>query len=245
MSWAEIKYALNSTLGTSSFKSLDKIITDLIGITNNTGGSATAGTVMAKLNTIINSANVSHGSKIFLSSGSWTAPTGVCMAYVEIVGSGGGGYGDTSQNSTAYSGKKGGVTSFGSLLRVDGSEGGGPDAKNSPDGGQLNAADSCVILSGLTEPYRNNTNYSDYPVDKNDRRIPLWPTRNGNYGCGGAFGGGALYRRGVPGTCCTAIVPVNPGTSYTITCGVGGAAGSGNSQGTYGAGGSGYVVVTW
>lgn len=78
--WSGIKYALNSRLGTSTFKSLDKLIDDvqtevaksdtasasgtlsqkirytnstLIGATNATKGTATTGTVMGKLRAII------------------------------------------------------------------------------------------------------------------------------------------------------------------------------------------------
>lgn len=54
--WAEVKKALNSTLGTASFKPLDQIIeytNALIGSTADTGGSSSAGSVMAKLNKAI------------------------------------------------------------------------------------------------------------------------------------------------------------------------------------------------
>lgn len=46
----------SATTGTVTAK-INNIITNLLGATNNTGGSANAGTMMAKLNTLINSAN--------------------------------------------------------------------------------------------------------------------------------------------------------------------------------------------
>ncbi len=64
--WSGIKHAINSTLGTAGFSPLDEIVKTRaaqttvdtindtkIGATNNTGGTATAGTAMAKLNKVI------------------------------------------------------------------------------------------------------------------------------------------------------------------------------------------------
>lgn len=56
--WGPLKYAVNTRIGKSTFKALDILIDELsalIGTTTDTGGTETAGTAMAKLNSSLTS----------------------------------------------------------------------------------------------------------------------------------------------------------------------------------------------
>lgn len=71
--WAEIKYALNSTLGTSSFKPLNELLEDIAG-----------------------------GEVIFKESGVFTVPDGVTAIFVTACGGGGGGGSRKKSSSDEY-----------------------------------------------------------------------------------------------------------------------------------------------
>ena len=136
-------------------------VLDVIGETGDTGGSATAGTVMAKINHIIKRDNENHGFKEITTAGttSWTCPEGVYMVYVTAQGGQGGGGG-------------GGGTSY-----------------------ELSGSKQYVYVGG-----------------------------------GGGSGGLSPI--------ITAILPVIPGQTYSITVGAGGTEGTGGTAGVGNAGGT-------
>lgn len=70
-------------------------INTLIGATNNIGGSATAGTVMAKLNALLGKTSAPTGYQVYDTAGTktWTCPTGVHVVTCLVIGAGGGGGG--------------------------------------------------------------------------------------------------------------------------------------------------------
>ena len=94
-------------------------VNSLIGSTSDTGGTATAGSVMGKLNALL-SANTNHGSQEFASSGTWTAPEGVYQVYIVACGgSGGGGGGGTTSYINQY------IYDYGEVTRYAGTGGSG------------------------------------------------------------------------------------------------------------------------
>jgi hypothetical protein len=94
---------------------------DNIGATGDTGGSATAGTVMGKLNKAITdittidgiidtintntAGNNTHGTQTYSTAGTytWTCPSNVKQVVVTVVGGGGGGGGGSKGDEDAYS----------------------------------------------------------------------------------------------------------------------------------------------
>ena len=157
--WQMLEYLYdvnNNALANSSTQG----VLDIIGEPGDTGGSATAGTLMAKINHIIKRDNENHGFKEITTAGttSWTCPEGVYIVYVTAQGGQGGGGG-------------GGGTSY-----------------------EFNGSNKYVFVGG-----------------------------------GGGSGGLSPI--------ITAILPVIPGQTYSITVGDGGTAGTGGTAGVGNAGG--------
>ena len=109
--WGPLKYAVNTRIGKSTFKALDILIDELsslIGTTSDTGGTDSAGTVMAKLNGLY--PNRLHGYQEFTTAGTftWTCPEGVKTVYVTgYGGTGGGGGGGAGKDSFWRYGRSG------------------------------------------------------------------------------------------------------------------------------------------
>jgi hypothetical protein len=82
--------------GTLSQKStaIFNFVKSRIGAPTDGGGTTQQGSIMAKLNALLN-ANLTHGMQTYSTAGSytWVAPEGVGVVYVSLVGGGGGGGG--------------------------------------------------------------------------------------------------------------------------------------------------------
>ena len=84
MSWAEIKHALNSTLGTGSFKSLNLLIKDMVNTLETNIGK--------KIDGVSNHIDaIQSGYQIFTATNTWTVPNGVTKIYISGCGAGGDG----------------------------------------------------------------------------------------------------------------------------------------------------------
>jgi hypothetical protein len=126
----------NTASGTGTLsQKLSWIGNTLIGATNQTGGSATAGTVMAKLNAIIanqaeNSGN-NHGVAVFSTAGThqWTCPEGVYLVSAILCGAGGGGGGGGGGVTSTLTGSGNSAVS-GSYSGGSGGGGGGAGGIN-------------------------------------------------------------------------------------------------------------------
>jgi hypothetical protein len=168
MSWAEIKSALNSTLGTPNFKALDQLIKDTVTElaetskiwTYDTPGTYTwqrppgVGTVEV---TIVG-AGGGGASGGYYSGGGGGGAGFINTRILDVsgfdsvqvtVGAGGAGAAGGSGNRGATAGSTGGTSSFGSLLSVSGGRGGASSSSNS--GGQ-GGWGSCGGNSGQCAP---------------------------------------------------------------------------------------------
>ena len=90
--------------GTLSQKStaIFNFVKSRIGAPTDGGGTTQQGSVMAKLNAVLNQ-NLSHGTQTFTSSGTWTCPEGVGVIYVTASGGAGGGGGGGGGHKVSYS----------------------------------------------------------------------------------------------------------------------------------------------
>lgn len=213
--WAEIKHALNSTLGTSSFTSLDKLL----------------GTKIETVDT--NVKGLRGGGQTFTSSGTFTVPYGVTKIWVTAcaggqagyylagasnIASGGAGgdwivrraYSVTSGSKLSITVGKGGTTSgafggstvVGSLvtLACPGTRGGNGGIANENSDYFLSTGKDGFSSAGICNDYRRGSG-------------------GGSLGCGGSSGGNGL-------------------------CGGGGGGITGSSH-TACAGGDGIVIIEW
>lgn len=214
--WAEIKHALNSTLGTSSFTSLDKLL----------------GTKIETVDT--NVKGLRGGGQTFTSSGTFTVPYGVTKIWVTACA--GGQAGAYSSSDVACGGCGGdwivrraySVTS-GSKLSITVGKGGttsGAYGGSTVVGGLVTLA--CPGTRGGAGGLGNDKNYSE----KNDGKDGFasggfgYYTRGGgggSLGCGGSSYGPIYYGRLGGG-----------GAGQTYVSGVG-----------VRAGGDGIVIIEW
>lgn len=85
--------------GTLSQKStaIFNFVKSRIGAPTDGGGTTQQGSIMAKLNALLNQ-NITHGSQTYSTAGTytWTCPDGVGVVYLSLVGGGGGGGGGAS-----------------------------------------------------------------------------------------------------------------------------------------------------
>ena len=164
----------------------------------------------------------------FNSNGNWAAPTGVNFVTVYSVGGGGGGGGGgASNNGDSFNGSgSGGTTSFGTNLVVSAGGGAGGSFGNSMNfTGGISANGTKVSApvnsgkGGLSSPYASNSSQPN-----------------------------VAYTRGQDGAQKIATIAVTPTTNYAIAIGSGGTGGNVNASDVGvagGAGGSGYLSLTW
>lgn len=163
----------------------------------------------------------------FTSNGNWTAPTGV--NYVTVFARGGGGASSSTNNATngdTYNGSNaGGDTTFGTNLVIARGGNAAPNTSQSASGtatgGRAGTANSGA--GGVT-----GTNGTG--AITNVITVPIY--------------------HGKDGTQVSATVQVTPGSNYAIAIGAGGSAGNwtgGNGAAgmSVGAGGSGFLSLTW
>lgn len=263
--WAETKNALNSTLGTSKFLSLDKMIKDTWG-----------------------------GMREYTSAGTYSLkiPDNVTVIKITACGAGGGGgAGGSISDTNKYRGKDGGATIVGNLVTLAGGYGGDGGIANtmyptvsvgngSGRGGAGSAAQSdddiksnsyggdgitdfpffgtggkCTSSSGS---YRGGGGGGGSLGPGGNGGTSADPAASGNKGGGGAGGYGSSRSNtvgrggsgGSGGQVVMGTYNVTPNTTISITVGKGGAGGVGfqssyGNTGTGGAGGDGYVKIEW
>jgi hypothetical protein len=165
----------------------------------------------------------------FTSNGNWTAPAGVNYVTVFALGGGGAssGAGSTFNQSNNYNGSNaGGDSTFGTNLVI---------ARGGVQAGIGSGASSSVDFAG---------NGVSAPANSGKKGM----TVNGNTGVNqtiSAADGGAS-----DGTQIKATVQVTPNTNYAVAVGAGGSIGNYNGNSGFktmaaGAGGSGFVSLTW
>lgn len=266
--WAAVKYALNSTLGTSSFLPLDKII------------------------------KAASGVKIFDSPGTFTfdVPDGVDV--LQIIACGGGGSGANGSVADTYEyihGNAGNVTVIGDLITLSGGLGGKSsgavsDCVGGDSGGDGGGSGGCCRAYGEEDNKKNtggnglkdagglagsNTGTSGNSAlgggggggslgaggkggngKNNTSDTEGSEGSDGKKGSGGG-GGGALVAKnrgynysggggGGGGAAIDALFTIESGVNRTIqiTVGAGGAIGS-TAENHGGKGGDGYVEIRW
>lgn len=160
----------------------------------------------------------------FTSNGNWTAPTGVNYVTVYALGGGGasGGSGSGSNGDNYNGSNSGGDTTFGTNLVI--ARGGLVGSNGIPNSGSAySGGQTATANSGQGGNY-GGTN------------------QPANHGALGNFASRS-------GTSVTATVAVTPGSNYSIAIGAGGNIGSYPPNGiaavSAGAGGSGYLSLTW
>lgn len=170
--------------------------------------------------------------QIFTSSGTWTNPGGINRVLVEVQGAGGGGRGTTTDGSA------GGSSSFGAFVTAFGGSGG-----QSTVGGVGGSASAGFIVPGSQGGIRVGGassagigGSSFYGTGGNSGLA-----EGNGYGQGGASNNNTSgHGAGGAGGYSKTLVN-NPGSSQTVTVGVGGAGGTGAAVGAPGA--NGFVVV--
>ena len=203
-----------------------------------------------------------HGVKLFTSTGSWTAPSGITSVLLTIQGAGGsGGSGNSGGNNTAGGGAGGsylqsfyyavtsgntytvtiGTGGTGVTGGADGHDGGSTsfDSVSVPGGGKGFAYGNGG--AGGISPSSSTTSLNGSTSTAGSQIIPYIKTGNGGaYAVDHGGGGGATYfgngGAGAPGG-----QNGNPGTGY----GAGGSGCYGNNGYTSGSGVSGFVLVQW
>lgn len=227
----KIKAYLNSTIGTSGFQSLDKLLF------------------------------TPHGAQTFTSDGTFTVPTGVTKILVTAFGAGGGGGrydasggqggdrvikkvysvvsgtvipitigkgGAGAKASNGAKGNDGGATVIGNIVTLDGGGGGTSKSHRGSPGGSaaMNGMDSPMANGGLKG---SDTYYSDNTYE-------------------GGGGGGAGFGRGGDGGYATTGNYAGDGRAGGIGAG-GGAGGRSRDGSKYngdgGKGGDGIVIIEW
>lgn len=159
--------------------------------------------------------------QVFTSNSNWTAPTGVNYVTVTAQGGGGGGGGSALRNSSNQNAGAGGSGGDTSFgTNLLIAKGGtGGQAGISGNGGADGSAAAANSGQGGLNSYINDLNYSN----------PSFPGKSSN-----------IY---------IATVAVTPATTYAVTIGAGGNAGTkadgGNNGWAGGAGGSGWLALEW
>lgn len=190
--------------------------------------------------------------QIFTTNGTWIAPAGVTRVF--ITGGGAGGSGSAIAQSTATQGLAGGTTSFDTLLSLVGGAGGIANANQGNAIGGLPGGPGGQ-MGGIYFPSNTSNSNTDsvggasgpYFGGKSSPSLLPPINRKGGY-CsgGGAFGigSGAAGAGGGGDFVFDHQLTVVPGTSYTITIGIGGAS---VEAGGYqsGAGGNGILILEW
>lgn len=259
----KIKAYLNSTVGTSGFQSMDKLITDTWG-----------------------------GMREYTSAGTYSLkiPDNVTVIKITACGAGGGG-GAGGSTRSANKGKDGGATIVGNLVTLAGGYGGdggiadtmyptvsvGNGSGRGGKGSSAQSADSITSDSyggdGITDfpffgtggkctsssgSYRGGGGGGGSLGPGGNGGTSADPAASGNKGGGGAGGYGRSRSNtvgsggsgGSGGQVVMGTYNVTPNTMITITVGKGGAGGAGfqsdyGNTGTGGAGGDGYVKIEW
>ena len=261
----KIKAYLNSTVGTSGFQSMDKLITDTWG-----------------------------GMREYTSAGTYSLkiPDNVTVIKITACGAGGGGgAGGSTRSTNKYKGKDGGATIVGNLVTLAGGYGGdggiadtmyptvsvGNGSGRGGKGSSAQSADSITSDSyggdGITDfpffgtggkctsssgSYRGGGGGGGSLGPGGNGGTSADPAASGNKGGGGAGGYGRSRSNtvgsggsgGSGGQVVMGTYNVTPNTMITITVGKGGAGGAGfqsdyGNTGTGGAGGDGYVKIEW
>lgn len=230
----KIKTYLNSTVGTSAFQPLDKMLDKML--------------------------NVIRGGVIeFSTPGTYTAqiPEGVKSIYVTACGGGGAGGG-----SASYSVKKGGdgeATVIGDLITLAGGKGGGDDRTSSPgegggyggyqeDGGNGVLGTGGKMPTGVSYPGGGGGGSLDNGGNGGDGNKAGDGKRGGGGGGGGNNRSSNGYYSAAGGSGAMAVLKrmfaVNGGQEIRIVVGCGGVQ---DSSASYkgGAGGDGYVKIEW
>lgn len=213
-----------------------------------TAGTATGGTTAklfvtpAKLATRLSSLTAAT-IQIFTATGTWTKPSGLRYAIIELVGAGGGG-GSNAGTATA-----GGTTSFGAHASATGGGAGGTGAGGGAGAGGVGSSGNLNIVGsdGDRSDTYGGSGGSSHFGGGGQGGITSGSTGSGGgaYGGGGgggsvgSGGGGAGYSRKI-------IVNASLGATETVTVGAGGAGAisSGGTARDGGAGAAGVVIVT-
>lgn len=217
--WAAVKYALNSTVGTSAFQPLDKLLF------------------------------TPHGTQTFTSDGTFTVPDGVTKILVTAFGAGGGGnhsggqggariikkaYSVTPQTSIQITigiggteGNDGGATVIGNLVTLEG--GGSKKFKehNGALGGRYGAKAGTYSENGQDSPesYGGKGGYNS--------------PSTGSDAYSGGGGGGAGFGRGGDGG------DGDYSSESGKDGGIGAGGGGGGQRASSGSGGNGIVIIEW
>lgn len=210
-------------------------VLDLIGATGDTGGSETAGTVMAKLNAIFTYAK---GGVEYFKAGTYELkiPEGITSISITACGAGGGGEGGTEPYAglTGGKGTAGGSTIIGNLVTLAGGNAGG-------DGG--NGGGTNGKTGGKGDHYSSDAkNGQDSPVASGG----VAGTRSG-VNAGGGGGGAAIGNGGDGGDAGT--TPFEEGGDGVKGGGGGGGAAivntgvsGGSGHGGHGGGGGDFII---
>lgn len=220
--WAAVKYALNSTLGTSSFLSLDKMIQAHGTQTFTSDGTFTVPDGVTKI-WITAFGGGGGGNKVGGQGGSWI----LRKAFSVVPGTtipitiGAGGTGEENRG-TSTSGTDGGATVIGNLITLAGGVLGGknpPVGHNGALGGLSDGKDSPMSYGGVIG-------------------VP-------DGSCDGGGGGGAGYGRGGNGGDGRASTYGYSGDDGGIGAGGGGGGSSNRYRGSGGNGGNGIAIIEW
>jgi hypothetical protein len=194
-------------------------------------------------------------SQTFTANGTWTAPDGVALAYIILVGGGQGGQGSRTFDATVTRGQGGNggqITTF--LARITpnigatisftrGAGGDGSPSVNGPLSAVLgdSGGDSVAVISSPALTIRapggnsaNNSGVSGGPVGISGSNSMFAIGGTSSLGNGG--GGGASWGAGANGS--------SSGNGLNATANSGGG-GSGALLGSGGNGGSGRMIVYW
>jgi hypothetical protein len=218
--WAAVKYALNSTVGTSAFQPLDKLLF------------------------------TPHGTQTFTKDGTFTVPAGVTKILVTAFGAGGGGnhsggqggariikkaYSVTPQTSIQITigiggtaGNDGGATVIGNLVTL---EGGGSKKFKEHHNGALGGA-----YGAKAGTYSENG--QDSPESYGGKGGYNRPSTGGDVYSGGGGGGAGFGRGGDGGN-------GDYGSKAGKDGGIGAGGGGGGQGASSGSGGNGIVIIEW
>jgi len=199
-----------------------------LGVTGDTGGTASAGTAMAKLNAILNSSSSSSGGTgarkaVFTANGTFTVPTGVTAIKILAFASGGDGGNPTTDKIAGVGGKAG--ESVDRVYTVT------AGANISITVGAGNTVLSGAGLGTITLIKGNISIPSIYATNGlNGLQGQATPARNGGGGGIGGFGGGG-GGGGAGGDIISGYSGGNGGDGGTGRGGGGGGGGGGGSGG--------------
>lgn len=230
--WAEIKYALNSTLGTGGVKSLDRLIYN----------------------------NLTGGIQTFTENGTFTVPEGIEGIYITACGGGGGGSLGYQQSSYGGGGGAAIVAKFfkvtpGQNITISVGEGGAGAVETSSSDKALSGGNGTATIIGNLITLNGGSGGSSYISGSNFNGGSSGGTGGGNGGSSGEYNGGygecGILGSGGKG---------KHGAGDYLPCGGGGSLGSGGNASeaalgygggggsgtrTAGAGGNGIVVIAW